>query len=126
MAKNELTLVETEKKVKPITLTDHETGDVYTLEFDRESVRFAERRGFKTEDIAAYPMTKIPEFFWYAFRMHHKRVSMEEAERILTDKMGGMPDGMLERLGQLYAAPYEALMSKNADEEKNGRMTVEF
>ena len=41
MAKNEVN-----EKVKPLILTDNDTGEKYTLEFSRESVRFAEARGF--------------------------------------------------------------------------------
>ena len=36
-----------DENVKPIRLTDTETGEKYTLEFSRESVKFAEQRGFK-------------------------------------------------------------------------------
>ena len=112
--------------VNPITIRDTETGDVFTLEFDRESVKFAESRGFKIEDVGDFPMTKIPELFWYAFRKNHKRVSKEQAERIL-DLIGGLRPGLMERLGQLYALPFNALTNNDDDgEEKNGRMTVEF
>lgn len=115
------------EKVKPITLRDTETKDVYTLEFNRETVKFAEGRGFRIEDLSSFPMTKIPEFVWYAFRMHHKRVSLEQAERFI-EQMGGIPDGFLERLAQLYSAPFEALTANETEdgEEKNVTMTVEF
>ena len=46
--------------VKPIFVTDTETGMEYTLEFNRESVAFAERRGFEINDVARFPMTKAP------------------------------------------------------------------
>lgn len=112
--------------VSPITIRDTETGDVFTLEFDRESVKFAESRGFMIEDVGNFPMTKIPELFWYAFRKNHKRISKEQAERIL-DLIGGVRPGLLERLGALYALPFNALTSNEDEgEEKNARMTVEF
>lgn len=112
--------------VNPIVIRDKETGDVFTLEFDRESVKFAESRGFRIEDVGDFPMTKIPELFWYAFRKNHKRVSKEQAERIL-DMIGGLRPGLMERLGQLYALPFNALTNNDDEgEEKNGRMTVEF
>jgi hypothetical protein len=68
---------------------------------------------------------KGPELWYYAFRMHHKSVSREKADRILFDDLGGMPDGMAERLGMLYAAPLEALANKE-NKAKNSKMTVEF
>ena len=116
---------EINEQVKPIIIHDTENGIDYTLEFNRESVRFAEQRGFDIEDVGRYPMTKIPELFFYSFRMHHKNVSREKTDRILFDELGGMPDGMAERLGALYAAPFEAL--SNGDKEgKNRKMTVEM
>lgn len=120
MAKNEVN-----EKVNPITLHDSEEDRDYVLEFDRESVRFAEARGFDISDVGKYPMTKIPELFFYSFRKNHKNVSREKTDRILFEYMGGMPDGMAERLGALYAAPFEALSAKDG-EEKNGRITVEM
>jgi len=120
MAKSEVN-----ERVKPIKLTDTETGDEYILEFDRESIRFAEARGFDVDDVAKYPMTKIPELFFYAFRMHHKNVSRANTDKILFEVLGGMPEGFAERLGALYAAPFEALNNKNG-EAKNSKMTVEM
>ena len=116
---------EINEQVKPITLHDAEAGIDYVLEFNRESVKFAEARGFDIDDVGRYPMTKLPELFFYAFRMHHKNVSREKADRILFDDLGGMPSGMAERLGALYAAPFEAL-TNNDNKAKNSKMTVEF
>lgn len=112
-------------QVKPITIRNEDTGDEYTLEFNRESIRFAEQRGFDIADVGRFPMTKLPELFFYAFRMHHRNVSREKTDRILFDDLGGMPDGMAERLGALYSAPFEALSNDNG-KAKNSKMTVEF
>ena len=120
MAKKEIN-----EQVKPITLHDTEEGNEYVLEFDRESIRFAEARGFDISDVAKFPMTKLPELFYYAFRMHHKNVSREKTDRILFDYLGGMPEGMAERLGALYSAPFEALSAAES-EGKNGRIVVEM
>lgn len=112
-------------RVKPITIHDAENNIDYTLEFNRESIRFAEQRGFDISDVAKFPMTKLPELFFYAFRMHHKNISRERTDRILFDDLGGMPDGMAERLGLLYSAPFEVL-SAESGKVKNPKMTVEF
>lgn len=116
---------EVNEVVKPIILHDEENGLEYTLEFNRESVKFAEARGFDINDVGRYPMTRLPELFWYSFRMHHKSVSKEKAEHILFDVLGGMPEGMAERLGELYAVPFNALASGD-EKPKNSKMTVEF
>lgn len=115
------------EKVKPIVLTDTETGEKYTLEFTRDSVRFAEARGFEIEKLDKTPMTTIPDLFYYSFRANHKYVSREKADRILFEDLGGLPDGMVERLGELYAAPFESLIqTEDEGGEKNSRMTVEM
>lgn len=115
------------EKVKPIVVTHKETGEQYTLEFSRESVRFAEMRGFNPDDVSRFPMLKIPELWFYAFRMHHKNVSRERTDMFLFEEIGGIPDGLLERLLALYAAPFEVLSTENENgETKNATMTVEF
>lgn len=111
------------QNVKPIVVTDDETGMEYTLEFNRESVKFAESRGFKINDVADYPMTKIPELWFYAFRMHHKNVSRGKTDALL-DGLGGMPDGLMERLGELYSAPFSTLTGEQG--EGNPRVTVKL
>ena len=86
------------ERVKPIIIRDAKNKREYTLEFDRDSVRFAEQRGFKLEDVDEYVMTKVPEFFWYAFRKNHKSVAMNQAEEILKE-IGGMNEQIAKRLG---------------------------
>jgi len=117
---------EVNEHVKPIIIHDEENGVDYTLEFSRESVRFAEARGFDIDDVARFPMTKVPELFFYAFRMHHPNVSREKTDRILFEELGGLPDGVAERLGALYAAPFEALSQKNGGKKGNPKVTVEM
>ena len=120
MANNEMN-----ERVAPIIITDSESGKEYTLEFNRESVKFAESRGFSIQDVDRMPFVKLPELFWYAFRMHHMNVSKEKADRILFDDLGGMPEGMAERLGALYGSPYDALINKE-NKPKNPNVTVQF
>ena len=110
-------------EVKPIIVTDDETGMEFTLEFTRESVKFAEARGFKINDVADYPMTKIPELWFYAFRAHHKNIARAKTDALL-EGLGGIPDGLLERLGELYAAPFSALT--DGQTEANPRVTVKL
>lgn len=119
----------TEEKVKPIILHDLENNEDYTLEFDRDAVRFAETRGFDIDDVGKFPMIKLPELFFYAFRMHHSRVARNQTDRILFDVLKGFPEGMGDRLIALYMIPYEALNGKKNNEgedQGNARMTVEL
>lgn len=117
---------EINEQVKPIIIHDEENGMEYTLEFNRESIRFAEARGFDIDDVGRFPMTKIPELFFYAFRMHHKNISREKTDRILFDDLGGLPEGAAERLGALYSVPFEALNGKVEGKKGNPKMTVEL
>lgn len=111
--------------VKPIILKSKDTE--YTLEFNKESVKFAEQRGFKYEEVAEFPMTKIPEFFFYAFRMHHPKVARNQTDAILFEELGGIPDGMIDRLVDLYLQPFEALtVVEEGGERKNSKWTVEM
>lgn len=115
------------EKVKPLLLTDNDTGEKYTLEFSRESVKFAEARGFDVDDVGRFPMTKLPDLFFYAFRMHHRNISRSRTDSILYDDLGGLSEAVIERLVMLYAAPFEALTASAEDgEPKNARMTVEL
>lgn len=128
MAKKEINEVQENERVKPIVLHDADEERDYTLEFDLESVRFAQARGFDSDDIAKFPVIKTEELFYYAFRKNHKNVSKEKTDKILWNKLGGignLPEGFLERLIMLYYDPINAV--KNAEETgKNASMTVEM
>ena len=115
---------EQKERVKPIIIHDVENNRDYTLEFNRDTIKFAEGRGFKLADVDNFPMTKVPEFLWYAFRMHHPSVSLAQAEKLL-DRMGGMSEAFGRRLGELWAAPFEALATEDG-EEKNVTVTVDL
>lgn len=110
--------------VKPIIIKSKDTE--YTLEFNRESVKFAESRGFMFEDVSNFPMSKIPELFFYAFRMHHKNVAREKTDKLLFEELGGLPQGAIERLVELYCAPFESLTIEEGAEPKNSKWTVEM
>lgn len=114
------------ERIMPIRITDNDTGNVYELDFCRESVKFAEARGFKTEDVSDYPVTKIPEFWFYAFRMHHKNVAKNQTDALL-EKLGGITPQIAARLIELYN---QAATSNNIQDDedlaKNAKVTVEL
>lgn len=117
MAKNE-------NKVNPIKITN-EAGEVFVLEFSRESVRFAEQRGFKITELTDFPQTNIPALFFYAFRKNHKNISRGQADAML-EELGGLSPEVIERLVQLYNVPNESLISVDGQERKNSKLTVEL
>lgn len=119
----------TEKVVKPLVLRipdDKGNATVYTLEFNRESIKFAEDRGFRLKDVSTFPMTKIPELFFYAFRMHHPNVARANTDKIIFGEegfggLGGIPDGVIERLFELYDVPFGTMV-----DAKNSKIAVEL
>jgi len=115
-----------DKQIKPIILKDESNGDVFVLEFDRASVKFAESRGFNINSFdSGLNMSAIEELFFYAFRKHHPNQSKADTDKILYDKLKGIPEGMLERLVELFLAPFNTLM-QTEDNSKNSTMAVEF
>lgn len=111
------------KEVKPIVLKNTENGEVFTLEFNRESVKYAEKNGFKT-NTESISMGMVEDLFFYAFRMHHRLVNREKAMKILYEDLGGLSEAFIERLGELYAIPYDSLFSE--EEVKNSKVVVEL
>lgn len=125
MAEKKVTKVE-DKQIKPIILKDETNGDIFVLEFDRATVKLAESRGFKINSLEeGLSISAIEELFFYAFRMHQPNKSRADTDKILYEKLHGMPEGMLERLVDLFVLPFNSLVQ---DEEtaKNSTMTVEF
>ena len=112
-----------ENKVNPIRITA-ENGETYTLEFSRESVKFAEDRKFNITELTDYPQTNIPALWFYAFRMHHKNLARTQTDKILED-LGGLTKEEIERLVLLYNQPNESLIILEGG-RKNARMTVEL
>lgn len=116
--------------IKPITIK-LANGDTYTLEFDRETVKWAEQRGFRGNPANGYsPLTETPitfmeEIFYYSFHMHHKSVTKKFTDDLLYNVLKGMPDAMLERLMSLHALTYETLMN-NDEDRKNVDVVVEM
>lgn len=114
---------ENNDRVKPIVLkVANEKGgvDEYTLEFDRASVKWAEQRGFKIDELGSKPLEGMESLFYFAFRMHHPTMTRQQTNDILNDT--NIPEGFFERLGQLYSVPFDALTNGS----KNSRVTVEM
>jgi hypothetical protein len=118
-------MADNEKEIiKPVFLTYE--SERYELDFNRDSVRFAEQREFILDEVLKYPVSKVPEFFFYAFRWHHKNLSRDKTDKIL-EAMGGLTPKLTQRLLLLYQ---QAQMANNLQEdeelEKNGAVTVEM
>lgn len=99
-------------------------GKRYVLDFDRASCEWAERHGFSVDGLSeGRIITGLGDLFYYAFRKNHPNVTRQQTDKILFDEMGGMPEGMAERLGELYAQPYNALI-QTEESAKNSKWKV--
>ena len=118
------------EKVNPIKITDKETNHVYTLDFNRDTVRFAEDRGFTWDEVGDRPATMIPLIWFVAFRRYEPRISLEKTTKLLED-LGGMKPAWVIRLRKLYDQALAPLIAEDdtdgeEGEAKNGNLTVEL
>lgn len=114
-----------DKKVNPMRITDPDTNETYVLEFSRESVRFAEQRGFKITELTDFPQTNIPALWFYSFRKNHREIARDKTDKLL-EELGGLTSKELGRLAELYNQPNESLIIMEDNERKNCRLTVEL
>ena len=72
-------------------------------------------------------MTVGADFFFYAFRMHHKNIARDKTDKILFDVLGGINETtgkIFARLMELYYETYSSFSDEEAEE--NPRMAVEL
>lgn len=112
-------------ELRPILITDNDTGEKYVLEFNAESVAFAEERKFNIADVDDFPVTGIRDLFYYAFRMHHKMLPKEKVYAIY-ELTKPLPKGVIKRLVDFYVRPMKEIVVSDDSERKNARMTVEL
>ena len=110
------------ERIDPIVIK-FENGETYTLEFNRKTVSDAERAGFRREDAGEMVMTRVPELFYYAFKMHHPTIRRDKTDEILFNDLGGLTDAQIERLIDLYNAPLTTLVNESGA-PKNSKVTV--
>jgi len=104
---------------------DDVKGIEYTLEFNRNSVKYAESQGFdigkagQTDNLVTF----VSDLFYYAFRMHHRDMTHADTDRLI-DEMGGFTQAELEALVELYMKPINALISEDEDKSKNSKVAI--
>lgn len=114
-----------EDRVKPAIVTDTRDGKEYTLDFNADTIRYAERRGFTVEDLQNFPATKAPEFFIYAFRMHHPTAT-EKFINGFREHNHGIPQALIVRLMELYQQAIKDcnILIPDSEEVENPGMLV--
>lgn len=113
--------------INPARIIDDQNGRTYELDFNRESIVFAERNHFKLEDALEYPVTGMRDLFFYSFRKNHRNVARDKTDKLIERWGGGLPEALVKRLIQLY----QQAQSSNAiivdeESEKNSGLTLEL
>lgn len=110
------------KRIEPILVRDTETDEVlYTLDFNREVVSNAERRGFRLDSIGEFPVTSCQELFFWSTRMHHKHLRRDETDKLFVSLGGIEAEGLIKRLLELYN---QAISTTEA--EKNPKLALQL
>lgn len=115
------------ERIPSAKITYKPTGEVYELDFSRESAVFAQSHGFNPDDITDKPTVAIPQLFYYSLRMHHKKIALNQAQALF-DKLfpDGMPVELIARLGELYNQASLVGIVADEDEGKNSDTAVEL
>lgn len=115
--------------MKPIVITDSETGKQYILEFNRATVKATEQSGFDPELIDSQTISQVTKLFYGAFKKNHPQLSYDKIEKII-DELGGVPKKMIFRLLELYKYAADTLIrdedEDDGDTVKNSKLTVEM
>ena len=115
--------------MKPITITDSETGKQYVLEFNRATVKATEQSGFDPELIDSQTISQVTKLFYGAFKKNHPQLSYDKIEKLI-DELGGIPKKMIFRLLELYRYAADTLVRDEDEDEgaetKNSKLTVEM
>ena len=121
--------MELTERVNPIKVIDTETNHTYILDFNRDTVRFAEERGFDWDEVGNKVATMIPLIWYTAFRRYDPRISLDKTTKLLED-LGGMRPSWITRLRELYNQALTSLIAQDTadgeEEVKNAKVTVEL
>lgn len=129
--KNVTNIADKEAEVKPIVLRFTDTNQVYTLEFNRQTITYAEKNGFplnpfnREQVIFEKPIEVLEDLFYYSFMKNHRGISKTITDKILYDDLGGMSTAIMERLMELYFLGYSSLISTE-EKPKNSTLAVEM
>lgn len=107
------------KTLEPMRYEDPETGREYVLDFNRESVEFAEGRGFDWDYVGSRPMTMIPLIWYVAHRRYNPRIAKEKTDKLLIAR-GGIKPKELRKLRELYDQTFAPLIAEDDPEDEEG------
>ena len=95
---------------KQMIISNPTSGDTYTLEFTRKTVKLMEQQGFIAEDVNKKPMTMLPALFAGAFLAHHRFVKPDVIEKIYARLP--QKDELIAKLVEMYNEPLLTLLDE--------------
>ena len=101
---------------------EHE-GTTYTLEFTRNTIRTMEGQGFRIDELASMPMTRLPQLFRGAFLANHRFLNAKVIDEIYdatTHK-----DELFAALGEMYGDVMSSMMGAEEESAGNANWTLE-
>lgn len=98
---------------RQIHLTDPVTGLGYTLEFDRDSVVYAESIGFSIAKVRDAVATDMITLFRAAFHKHHPAIGKDDAYAIW-DRIPSKQE-LFELLMDMFQEPFNALIEEPSE-----------
>lgn len=98
-------------------------GDVYTLEYNRMSVKLLENSGFKIDEFLDKPMSNIELAFTGAFVANHKKVSQNTIDEIYARTKDKKT--LIVYLQNMITECYDALLEEPDDSSDEGNASWE-
>lgn len=110
-----------------IKFTDPKTDTEYTLEYDRDSVRFAEDLGINIVELVrgkVKPATLWTQLFYSALHKNQPTITQEESDDIWT-RVTNKAD-VAEALEGMIAEPYELMLSEGEGADPKNAVTIKL
>ena len=112
------------KAVTPLVLENEETGEKIIFEYDRDMILQMDAEGISGANIGDklrdMPVSTMVKLVYYGMLIHQPDTTLEDATNLVFEAIG-MDHEFLERLGELFSEPYNALMEASL---KNGKWRV--
>ena len=92
-------------------------GEVFTLEYDRMSVKLLENAGFVLDEFLTKPMNNIELAFAGAFLKHHKKLPQTKIDEIFAECKD--KSKLVTTLSKMIQETYDSLLDEPSGDEGN-------
>lgn len=91
-------------------------GEDYTLEYNRDAVKFMESEGLQIDEIKSKPLTMIEILWQGAFFKNHRKEKIDKIQKIY-DSIGNKSE-LHNALSEMFYETYSILIGDNEDADK--------